>query len=58
MVGKLNFPEMKEYFIKAYFEGLLPVLKKHEKKLWKKKVKLKVITGKKKKGKSGARKRK
>jgi hypothetical protein len=51
-----KFPEMKEAFIEAYFDRLLPVLKKHDKKLQKKKVKLKVKTGKGKKG--GARKRK
>jgi hypothetical protein len=37
-----KFPEMKEAFIKLYLGGLLPVLKKHEKKLRKKKVKLTV----------------
>jgi hypothetical protein len=47
---------MKEAFIQSYIYSLLPVLEKHDKKFRKKKVKLKVKTGKKKKG--GARKRK
>jgi hypothetical protein len=34
-----KFPEMKEAFIELYFDSLLPVLKKHDKKLRKKKVK-------------------
>jgi hypothetical protein len=37
-----KFPEMKEVFIQVYLNNLLPVIQKHEKKLGKKKVKLKL----------------